>query len=133
MFGRFDPFEELNMITDMFLDFFSEGEKRYFPALNLYQNGDKYEVKVIVPGVKKEDLEIEAVEGSLRIKGERKREEDGNYLRQERTSGEFIKTVNIPENVAIDKISATLKDGILTITMPIKEEAKPKKIEVKAN
>ena len=132
MFWRFDPFEEINMITDMFLNFISEKEKRYFPALNLYQNGEKYEVKVTVPGIKKEDLEIEVIEGSLQIKGDRKKE-DKNYLRQERIYGEFIKTVNIPENVAIDKISAELKDGILTIIMPIKEEAKPKKIKVKAN
>ena len=103
------------------------------PALDVYEDKDNVTVKGEVPGVKKEDLDISVQDGCLSISGERKLEEkvdEDNVYRSERFYGRFQRTLTLPSPVAADKVKAQYKDGILTVTLPKTEEAKPKQIEV---
>jgi HSP20 family protein len=103
------------------------------PALDVYEDKDSFLVKAELPGMKKEDIELSLRDGSLSISGERKSEnkyEDAEVYRAERFFGKFQRTVTLPTPVAADKVKAQYKDGILTITLPKTEEAKPKHIDV---
>jgi HSP20 family protein len=106
------------------------------PALDLYEDKDNFVVKAELPGMKREDLEVSLHEGSLSISGERKSEEkhaEAEVYRTERFFGRFQRTVTLPTAVAADKVKAAYKDGVLTITLPKTEEAKPKHIGVNVN
>jgi len=103
------------------------------PALDVFESKDSFTVKAELPGMKKEDIEVTLHDGSLSISGERKSEtkhEDAEVYRAERFFGRFQRTVTLPAPVAADKIKAHYKDGVLTITLPKTEEAKPKQIDV---
>jgi HSP20 family protein len=103
------------------------------PALDLSQDKDNVFVKVELPGMKKEEISITLHEGVLTISGERKHEEEkkaGDVFRSERFFGKFHRSVALPAAVKTDKVAAAYKDGILTVTLPKAEEAKPKQIAV---
>ncbi len=103
------------------------------PAFDMHEDKDNIVVKVEVPGMKKEDIDISLHDGSLSIAGERKTEqkvEDTEVCRAERFFGRFQRTVVLPATVDADKVKAQYKDGVLTITLPKVEEAKPKQIDV---
>jgi len=106
-----------------------------FPALNVWEDGDTLYAEAEIPGVSQEDIEVYAVGNELSIKGTRKPQEgtDVSYHRRERGTGEFARVITLPIDVDAEKVRATLKDGVLTVTLPKAEEAKPKKITVKAN
>ena len=106
------------------------------PALDLYEDKDNLFVKMELPGMKREEIEVSLHEGSLSISGERKSEQkhkDAELYRAERFFGRFQRTVTLPTPVAADKVKAQYKDGILSITLPKTEEAKPKHIDVNIN
>ena len=106
------------------------------PALDVFEEKDNFVVKAELPGMKKEDIEVSFHDGSLSISGERKSEtkhEDAEVYRAERFFGRFQRTVTLPAPVAVDKVKAAYKDGVLTITLPKTEEAKPKQIDVSIN
>jgi HSP20 family protein len=106
------------------------------PALDVYEERDHFTVKAELPGMKKEDIEVSFHDGSLSISGERKTEtkhEDAEVYRSERFFGRFQRTVSLPAAVAADQVKAAYKDGVLTITLPKTEEAKPKHIDVTVN
>ena len=102
------------------------------PALDLYQNNDNVVAVVELPGMRKEDIDISLHDGMLTIAGERQStsSEGENAERTERFSGKFRRSITLPTRVDAGKVSATYKDGILTVTLPKAEEAKPKKVEV---
>jgi HSP20 family protein len=102
------------------------------PALDLYQSNDNVVAVVELPGMRKEDIEISLHEGMLTISGERKHEtgENENAERSERYVGKFRRSISLPARVDASNVSATYKDGILSVTLPKAEEAKPKKIQV---
>jgi len=102
------------------------------PALDLYEDKDNLVVQAEVPGFKKEDLDISFQDGSLTITGERKHEtkEGHDVSRSERFYGKFHRTFVLPKAVDVTKVKARYKDGILTITLPKAEEAKPRQISV---
>ena len=106
------------------------------PALDIYEDKDNLFVKVELPGMKREEIDVSIHEGSLSISGERKSEqthEDADVYRAERFFGRFQRTVTLPTPVAAEKVKAQYKDGILTITLPKTEESKPKHIDVNVN
>jgi HSP20 family protein len=102
------------------------------PALDLYQNNDNVVAVLELPGVRKEDIDISLHDGMLTIAGERQISsgEGENAERTERFSGKFRRSISLPTRVDAGKVNATYKDGILTVTLPKAEEAKPKKVEV---
>jgi HSP20 family protein len=102
------------------------------PALDLYQNNDNVIAVVELPGMRKEDIEISLHDGMLTIAGERKTETQGGEKaeRSERYIGKFRRSITLPTRVDPNKVSATYKDGILTVNLSKAEEAKPKQIQV---
>jgi HSP20 family protein len=136
-YGRLtDLRDEIDRLFDMPLTEMSRGSRLFSgwtPALDLYEDKDNLVVKVELPGMKREDIDVSLHEGSLSISGERKSEEkhEGtDVYRSERFVGRFQRTVTLPTPVAADKVKAQYKDGILTVTLPKTEEAKPKRIDV---
>ena len=106
------------------------------PALDVYEEKDRFVVKAELPGMKKEEIEVSFQDGSLSIAGERQSEtkhEDAEVYRAERFFGRFQRTVTLPASVATDQVKASYKDGVLTVTLPKTEEAKPKQIDVAVN
>ncbi len=103
------------------------------PALDLCQSNDNVIAVVELPGMRKDDIEISLHEGTLTISGERKRESSSNGEKAERTEryiGSFRRSIALPTRVDANKVSATYRDGILTVTLPKAEEVKPKQIQV---
>jgi HSP20 family protein len=106
------------------------------PALDVHEDKDNVYVRAELPGMKKEDIDLSLHNGSLSISGERKGEEkneESEVYRSERFFGRFQRTVSLPSPVAVDQVKAQYRDGILTVTLPKSEEAKPKQIEVKTS
>ena len=103
------------------------------PALDVYQDKDQLFVKAELPGLKKEEIEISLLDGTLTLTGERKQEtthEEGATFRSERFFGKFRRSVVLPVPVDSSKVKADYKDGILTVSLPKAEEAKPRQIQV---
>jgi HSP20 family protein len=103
------------------------------PAIDLYDDKDNVIVKAELAGMKKEAIEVSLHDGVLSISGERKNEEKfegAETYRSERFVGRFHRTVTLPVNVKGDQVKAQYKEGVLTVTLPKAEEAKPKQIEV---
>jgi HSP20 family protein len=102
------------------------------PALDLYQNNNNVIAVVELPGMRKQDIEISLHDGTLTISGERKRETPNGEKaeRTERYIGKFRRSIALPVSVDASKVSARYQDGILTVTLPKAEEAKPKQIPV---
>jgi HSP20 family protein len=108
----------------------------WVPALEVYEEKDGYVVTVELPGVNKEDVKLSLEQGTLTIAGERKNEtkaETATVYHSERFYGRFQRTVNLPETVATSQVKAAYKDGVLTVTLPKSEEAKPKQINITLN
>ena len=106
------------------------------PALDVSEDKDKFTVRAEIPGMKREEIAVTIHDGLLSITGERKAEEkaEGEAVhRQERFYGKFERTITLPTHVAADKVKAQYKDGVLTISLPKTEEAKPKQIDVSVN
>jgi HSP20 family protein len=101
--------------------------------LDVFEDKDQFLVKAEVPGMNKEEIDVSLHDGSLTISGERKSEheksEEGVY-RSERYFGRFQRTVDLPSAVDVGRVKADYRDGILTVTLPKAEEAKPRKINV---
>jgi len=105
------------------------------PAIDMYQTNDDVIVKATLPGLKAEDVDITVTGETLTLRGEFKHEDekkDTNYHIREQRSGSFERSILLPTDVKADKAKADFEDGILTITMPIAEEVKPKSIMIKA-
>ena len=133
-----DEGSELNRLRQEVLNLFSPGAdpffSRVYPAINLTEGGDNLYVRAELPGVNPESLDISVIEGKLIIRGERKIEEEDqktSYHRRERESGIFRRTISLPMKVDSGKVSASIKNGVLTITLPNSEEAIPRRITVK--
>ncbi len=119
----------VNTFTSRAGEFFNT----WSPALDVFEDKDHLTVKLEAPGLKKEDFDISFQDGSLTISGERKsetQESDTETSRSERVFGRFHRTISIPKAVDGSNCKAVYKDGILTVKLPKKEEAKPKQIEV---
>jgi HSP20 family protein len=103
------------------------------PALDLYENEDAYVATIELPGLKAEDLSIDLRDGVLTLSGERKAEANGGAFRNERPAGKFSRKVELPHRVDAQNVKAEYKDGVLTVTLPKAEDAKPRKINVSLN
>jgi HSP20 family protein len=106
------------------------------PAVDLYEDEAAYIIKCELPEVGKEDVKVNLNENVLSISGERRVENEDkrdNYHRIERSYGQFYRSFSLPPNVNPEAINAEFKDGVLRLTLPKKEEAKPKQIQVKVS
>lgn len=111
-------------------------EQDWVPSLDLSDTGDSLVAELEVPGMDSKDIDISITGNVLTVSGEKKRkreEKEHNYHLVERSYGKFVRSVRLPSTVDPDRVEASYKDGILTITMDKVEQAKTKKIEVKAS
>src|ERR1700746_2279431 len=128
--------DELNSFFDMpfGLNFNRSGQlfTGWSPALDLYESGDHFVAVVELPGMRKDVIDISLHDGTLTISGERKRESNNGEAAQrtERYVGTFRRSIALPTRVDPNKVTATYQDGILKVTLPKSEEAKPKQIQV---
>jgi HSP20 family protein len=133
---RFSLFQ--NRFNRLFEGFFPILEEQlplntWMPPCDVYETDKELVIKAELPGIKKEQVFVGIENNTLTIYGERGFEETKreNYQRVERTYGEFMRAFTLPAFIEPNKINAEFKDGLLTITLPKRENAKPKQIEVK--
>ena len=134
---RMDRFSrEMNHLLNNMLDVapFVSGH-RAFPAVNVWEDGERLYAEAEVPGLSMDDLEIFVVGNELTLKGHRRLPEDGRraFHRRERGTGEFSRVITLPVEVNADKVEATLHEGVLTISLPKAETALPRKISIKTS
>jgi len=113
----------------------SESVSDWIPALDVRESENEIILELEAPGLKEEDLNISISDGTLSIKGEKKREEEkeeGSYHVVERSYGSFQRAIPLPSNVDEDKAKADFKNGVLKVKLPKNEEAKPKQIKVES-
>ena len=110
-------------------------EEPSWPSVDVFERTGSLVVKADVPGMTAKDIEVNVTEDGITISGERSEEKEvkeKDYYRSERSYGRFMRQVPLPAGADRDKAEATFKDGVLEISLPLKEEAKQKKIAVKA-
>jgi HSP20 family protein len=115
-------------------DAFGDAGANVYPPVNISQDNDNYYVRAEVPGIAKSDLELSALGRRLTISGKRRIEPENNltsYHRKERAEGEFNRTVVLPAEFDTNQVEAQCEAGILTVTLPKAETAKPRQIVVK--
>jgi HSP20 family protein len=103
------------------------------PAVDVYEDAQRLVLKLEVPGIRREDLDIRVEGRTLTVKGERKfesEEKEENFHRIERRYGSFVRSFTLPATVNTEEVSATSADGVLSISLAKKAEAKPKQIQV---
>jgi HSP20 family protein len=141
------PFQHLSMLRDQIdrlfdspLDALTSSSQQFLsgwlPTIDLFEERDHLVLKAELPGMKKEDIDIQLHGDVLTLSGERKEEEKfekADTYRAERFLGRFQRTLTLPVAVNADKVQASYKDGVLTVTLPKVEQAKPKQIELKVD
>ena len=136
-----DPFSSLAEIREEMNRMFDTSLRRqggpfdgaFSPAIDVVEEQDNFLVKVDLPGLSKDDVSVTIQDNFLTIKGERKydaEKKDSNYYHRERVYGSFTRTIELPAHVDAGKIQATFRNGVLHVTLPKTEEAKPKEIKV---
>jgi HSP20 family protein len=139
---RWEPFRDLMRLQDEVGRLFDERLYRsgesvgWTPAVDIYEDDEGVTLRVELAGVEPKDVDIRFENGVLTLKGERKLEKEEkreNYHRVERSYGTFTRSFTLPGTVDAEKIRAESKDGVLTIALPTKAEAKPRAIQVKVS
>src|SRR6266516_7287673 len=141
---RWDPFRDLNMLQDRMNRLFEDASRNWntdgpastttwSPAVDIFETDGEIVVKAELPGMERKDITLHLENNILSLKGERrfvKETKEENYHRIERSYGGFSRAFTIPVTVEEEKIRADYKDGVLTIVLPKKEQAKPKQIRI---
>jgi HSP20 family protein len=132
---HYDPLTSLRQFEDAFTRFFSEPQtnRPWAPAVDIYETENELVFKADLPEVELKDLDVRVENQTLTITGERKFEKKENskgYHRVERSYGNFARSFSVPSAFDTDQINANFKSGVLTITLPKKEAAKPRQIKV---
>ncbi len=141
---RWDPFRDLSAVQDrvnrLFTDYYRGGDDdvtrrgTWVPPVDIYESGNhELVIKAELPDISKDDIEITVENNALTLKGEKKMDssvKEEHCHRIERAYGLFTRTFSLPPTVDPGKVTADYKNGVLTITLPIREEAKPKQIQV---
>ena len=141
---RWDPFRDLMNIQERVNRLITEtpgrwgtdeGYGAWLPPVDVFERGDNLVIRAELPGVQRDDIDIRVENGVLVLQGQRKREEEveeRNAFRLERVFGAFTRSFSLPTTVDPTKIGARLKDGVLEISLPKAEAAKPKKVAIQA-
>jgi len=136
---RWDPFRDLQREVGRLFESLEPLHQwrmgRHFPTINLYDTGESYLLSAQLPGINPDELDLSITGETLTLRGERKRPEgvaDESYRRQERQFGRWTRTISLPDRVDSNLVSAKFAQGLLTITLPKAESAKPRQISVKA-
>lgn len=142
---RWDPFREFSQLQDRINRVFSDASDRssddailtsgsWVPPVDIYQNGEhELVLKAELPDMSREDIDLTVDNGTLTIRGEKKfttEVKEENFHRVERRYGTFSRSFSLPPTVDPGKVAAEYKNGVLTIRLPLREEAKPRQIKV---
>jgi len=142
---RWDPFREMSALQERMNRLFSDvraqapvrGEEivqgAWIPAVDIFETNEAIVLKAELPGITAQDISVEVKDNTLTLKGEKKFEKElkeENYHRVERSYGSFQRAFTLPGTIHQEKVKAKFKDGILEITLPKVEEAKPKQVKV---
>jgi len=145
---RFDPFRELTAIQDRVNRIFGEAGARdgaddlfargeWVPAVDIFDDDDRgIVIRAELPGLTRDEVHVRIENNTLTLSGERKREEtvkNDRYHRMERTYGTFSRSFALPPTAAADKVTAEFRNGVLEVLVPMREEAKPRQIDVKVS
>jgi HSP20 family protein len=145
---RFSPIHDVAVLQNRLNSIFSEfgrpftGENEslsslsFVPPVDVYEDEQKLSLRMEIPGVRLEDIDVRVENNTLTVRGERRFSSDDkeeNFHRIERRYGSFARTFNLPQTLETDNIVATCENGILSIELPKKPEAKPKQIKVAVN
>ena len=140
-FGQRGVFQELDHMRrqfDRFMNLYSDTSRRpsgagVYPQLNVTEDADKFYLRAELPGVKSDELDIQATGKNIAVTGERKihaENENARYHRREREAGKFSRVLAMPSDIDADRIEAKLENGILTVIVPKAAAAKPRQIKV---
>lgn len=141
---RREPYRDLmtsqrefeRLFKEAFTPFVGEGElstRTWAPPVDIYETENDIVLKAELPGIDPKDVEVKVEDNTLYLKGERKFEKEvmnENYHRVERSYGCFARSFSLPNSISAEKVKAEYKDGLLTLTLPKREEAKPKTIKI---
>ena len=143
---RWDPFRDVMTLQDRMNRLFDQALSKtrtddeeglaastWLPAVDIFETATSVVMKAELPGVSRENIDIQVRDNTLALKGERTFErevKDENYLRIERSYGAFQRAFSLPTVIQQDKIKAVFKDGVLEVTMPKAEGAKPKQVKI---
>src|ERR1700691_235986 len=141
---RYDPFREFVSLQDRMNRLFGDprgAEARdesltstaFAPGVDVYEDEHNLTVKIEVPGIDEKDIDVRIENNTLTVHGERKfekEEKEENFRRVERSYGSFVRSFSLPQAVDAEKISADYKNGVLTLQLAKRAEAKPKQIKV---
>lgn len=142
--SRWDPVRDLITISNRLSRIAGDGDSRFgaedgwgawVPPVDIFEKNENLVLRVELPGVEKDDIEIRVENGVLSLHGQRRREQEfdeKNAYRLERSYGAFSRSFTLPTTVDSTKIAATYKDGVLEVTLPKAEEAKPKRVPIQA-
>jgi len=140
----YEPFRGLFPRRRLFEDFFrpymleemTDERETLTPRVDVSETENEYNVRAELPGFKKDEVDIEIHDRLLKVTAEHKEEKEEkkeNYIIQERRYGTWSRTFHLPDDVSDEHVKASMTDGVLEVTLPKKEETKPKKIEVKVH
>jgi HSP20 family protein len=138
MLSVWDPFADLNRFQREIEKNFFNGRARpadFAPAVDVHEDEESLVLHAELPGVKREDIDIQVDGNVLTLKGERKLangDEKRRYHRVERSYGSFVRQWQLPTNIDATKVDASFAEGVLTLKLPKKEEQKSRKIEVRS-
>ena len=137
---RFDPFRDITAFRNDLNRLFTTalggnvtGTQTWTPAVDVFETKDAVVLKVDLPGLTADEVDVEVDENVVTISGERVLKdtvEDGNYYRLERSYGSFSRSLTLPQGIKADEVVASFTDGVLAVTVPKAEEAKPRKVAI---
>ncbi|MGH9173086.1 MAG: Hsp20/alpha crystallin family protein [Vicinamibacterales bacterium] len=141
---RFDPFRDLAVLQDRMNRLFNDTQGRgreddlmsrgsWTPAVDIYEADGALLLKAELPDMRREDIDVSVENNTLTIRGERKLDNEikqENFHRIERSYGSFVRQFSLPATVDAGKIAAEYKNGVLTVKLPLREDAKPRTINV---
>lgn len=135
--SHFDPLTNFRVFEDAFSRLLSEPQNNrpWSPAVDIYETENELVLKADLPDVDPKDVDVRVENLTLTISGERKFEKSGNekgFHRIERSYGNFTRSFAVPNTFDTENIAATFKNGVLTVTLPKKEAAKPRTIKVES-
>lgn len=129
---RFDPFRDLDRLTERLLTTATDmGQAMRAMPLDVYRSGDHYVVHCDLPGVDPGSVDVGVDGRTMMIRAQRSpRADDVEWLTNERPTGAFVRQLSVGNGLDLDRIEATYADGVLTLSIPVTEQAKPRKVTV---
>jgi HSP20 family protein len=141
---RFDPFRDLAILQDRMNRLFNEAHSprqsddlmsrgTWTPAVDIYEVNGGLVIKAELPDMRREDIDVSVENNTLTVRGERKLDNEikqENFHRIERAYGSFVRSFSLPHVVDASKIGAEYKNGVLTVKLPVREDAKPRTINI---